>query len=152
MNKKRIMIIMVLFVVLSCCVILGTCVIFGRVLCGSIEELNCVAVRYYDFQVDGYYREIRITEKNDMKKLYNTIKNAECKKFILSSDASSEPDPGWEVTFEFTTGIERFDNTVSSDIYGIRKYISTPFSDGYIFLSSEEVHDLINEIISKDIH
>ena len=151
MNKKRIMIIIGSLLIIIGCFIFCIRIIFGRTLCGSIDELNCVVIRYYDSQVDGYYTKIRITEKNDMEKLYDVIKNAKHKELILYRDASSEPDPGWEVTFEFTNGIERFDNTVSSDSYGIRKYISTPFSEGYIILSSEEVHDWVNEIIGKDM-
>jgi len=151
MNKKRIMIIIGSLLILFGCFIFCIRIIFGRTLCGSIDELNCVVIRYYDSQVAGYYKEIRLTEKDSMEQMYTIIKNAEHKRLILFSDASSEPDPGWEVTFEFTNGIERFDNTVSNDAYGIRKYISMPFSEGYVILSSEEVHDLVNEIIGKDM-
>lgn len=151
MNKKRIMIIIGSLLILSGYFIFGIQIFFGRTLCGSIDGLNCVVIRYYDSQVDGYYRKIRLTEKDRMEQMYTTIKDAEHKKLILFSDVSSEPDPGWEITFEFATGTERFDNTVSGDAYGIRKYISMPFSEGYVILSSEEVHDLVNEIISKDM-
>lgn len=132
-------------------VVLIFCILFWnayvKVLNMPVEELENVVVKYYDSQADGYYRKIVITNQNELMKIYTALRCASRRKTILFADSDSEPDAAWTITLEFAEGKEVFDNTYYKDVNGIRKYIRTPISEGYILLSSEEVYGIVEQII-----
>lgn len=159
MNNKRTVIIVSAFIAL---------LLFGAI-SGLAIWLNVTPIVEYDYSELEYvnicyfnketnvYEEINIEEQEEMKRIYDTVKEAKLERVDRFPDDVLGGDPKWDVTLGFgdkvTVSYGADPELKSHYEYGCRRYRMDEKEPGMpkamIIISSKELYDLMDEYIPE---
>ena len=120
------------------------------------EELEYVNICYFNKETN-VYEEINIEEQEEMKRIYDTVKEAKLERVDRFPDDVLGGDPKWDVTLGFgdkvTVSYGADPELKSHYEYGCRRYRMDEKEPGMpkamIVISSKELYDLMDEYIPE---